>query len=166
MTHSCRGLWHFIVALQKTIVTCYSFLKHDHPFQRVIHRLAEGRGVEAARPFVFAEVDDQDLVFVHVHYGLKFRLQRHAVNVTDRTEEDRVLPVLSVAFADLEDLTETFWVADVVADQVAVAHRGNLRFGFQFSVFGGNVAEYVRPWIPFSVFDELCYDSASPLASG
>lgn len=84
-----------------------ALLKHDHPFQRIIHRLAEGRRVEAGGRFVFAEVDDQDLVSVHVHHGLEFRLQRHAVNVPDRTEEDRVLPVLSVAFADLEHLTQT-----------------------------------------------------------
>ena len=96
--------------------------KHDHPFQGIVHRLAECGGVEACRRFVFAEVDDQDLVFFHMHYGLKFRLQRHAINVANRTEEDRILPVLSITFAGLEHLTQSFRVTNIVANEVAAAH--------------------------------------------
>jgi hypothetical protein len=50
-------------------------------------------------------------------------LHTDAVDVFEDTEKDGKLPVLTVAFADFEDLPPALGVADVVANEVAAAHE-------------------------------------------
>ena len=95
---------------------------HDHALQRFAQGLAEDGGGGAGSRFVFAEVDDDDLVLALVHLLFEFGLQADSVDRFEDAEEDRVLPRLAVALADFVNVTQSLRIADVVADEVAVAH--------------------------------------------
>ena len=95
----------------------------DHASFDLAERLTEDRGGGASTIEVFAEVDQQALVFVQVHDLFQFGLQADSVDGFEDAEEDRVLPRLAVAFDDAVDVTQTLGVADVVADEEAAAQE-------------------------------------------
>ena len=74
------------------------------------------------RPSAGPEMDEQDLVFVVVDDAGEFGAAADEVAGGELAFEDGVLEVVAVTAHGLEDLAEAVVVADVVADEVGLAH--------------------------------------------
>jgi hypothetical protein len=73
-------------------------------------------------PFGGPEMDKQNLIFVMVDDAGKFGAAPNQIAGSELAFEHRILQVVAVAAHGLEDLAEAFVVADVVTDEVGLAH--------------------------------------------
>jgi hypothetical protein len=82
-------------------------------------------GDDAVAPaFSGTEIDEEDLILVMVNDGGQFGAEPDEVGGIQLAFENGVLEVVAVTAHDLEDLSEAFVVAYVVADEEGFSHEG------------------------------------------
>jgi len=83
------------------------------------------RGDDAVAPaFSGTEIDEEYLILVMVDDGSQFGAEPDEVGGIQLAFENGVLEVVAVAAHNLEDLSEAFVFAYVVADEVGFLHLG------------------------------------------
>jgi hypothetical protein len=84
------------------------------------------RGDDAiAASFGWAEMDEQDLVFVVIDDAGKFRAAPDKVACRELALEHGVLQMIAEPAHGLEDLAEPLVVADIVTDEIRLPHEAD-----------------------------------------